>query len=325
LGVVRNFAIIKNNEPYNNKKQSNITKPQEEKMSKRIVFIGLIMVLLLSSCTLPGGKAAKEEDPTAAPVAEQPVQPTQPQEPAAPAQPEPTMAPAEPIAAVAEPTAAETPKKAGFDFRDEFDLPNDNFTDDYIVTTQATTRDRMFTKPSVVQDGIMEFMLKDAETYIYKFVNGSMAEDVTVEAKWISKGQSLNGIALVCRASEDMSSWYEARISAQGDWSILHYDKSIKDADPYANPYVTIKKGVAKHKLVKPAGDNISKFSCVGPTLSYEINGLKGCIDPSRDPKEACKTTNNEIKGGGMVGLGVMSSTFLPAQIDFDYFAATTP
>ncbi|HEX7556235.1 MAG TPA: hypothetical protein VF338_06395 [Leptolinea sp.] len=301
-------------------------------MSKRIVFSGLIMVLLLTSCVLPGGKAAKVEDPTAEPAAAQPAQPVQPQEPAAPTQPEPASAVAEPTAKVVEPaadaakpTAEETPKKAGIDFRDEFDLPNDNFTDDLIVTTQATTRDRMFTKPSVVQDGIMEFMIKDAETYIYKFVSGSMAEDVTVEAKWISKGQSLNGIALVCRASEDMSSWYEARISAQGDWSILHYDKSIKDSDPYANPYVTLKKGVAKHKLVKPAAANISKFSCVGPTLSYEINGLKGCIDTSRDPKEGCKTTNNDIKGGGMVGLGVMSSTYLPAQIDFDYFAATTP
>jgi hypothetical protein len=313
---VKSGRLIKVNyrEPHYGQKQSNITKPQEEKMLKRIVFIGLIMVMLLSSCVLPGGKAAKEEDPTAAPVAEQPVQPTQPQEPAAPAQPEPTLAPVEPIAVVAEPTAEETPKKAGFDFRDEFDLSNDNFSEDVITTTQAVTRDQMQTQASAVQDGILEFKIRDNETYIYKFVNGSNAEDVVVEAKWKSNGQSLNGAALLCRASEDYTSWYELRMSSQGEWQLLRYDKSIRDNDPYKNPYVSIKKGQTKMKLVRVSGDNVSKLSCVGPKITYEINGQK-----------IVETANNDIKGGGLVGIGVMSQAYLPVVIQWDYLSISAP
>ncbi len=136
----------------------------------------------------------------------------------------------------------------------------------------------MQTEPSTVQDGILEFKIRDNETYIYKFVNGSMAEDVVIEAKWNSKGQSLNGIALICRASEDNSSWYEARISSQGEWQFLHYDKSIRDNDPFKNPYVTIKKGVRQNRnWSDPSGDNVSKFTCAGPKLTYEINGTEDC------------------------------------------------
>lgn len=275
-------------------------------MQKKMILLGMAVIFLLTSCALPGGSTAKSEEPTKAPAKEAQQQPPPTQEPQQPAP--------QKEASTQATATQEKPAAAGLNFRDEFDLPNDNFTDDLIVTTQAVTRDRMQTPPSAVQDGILEFNIRDAETYIYKFVKGSTANDVVIEAKWISKGQSLNGIALVCRAAEDNSSWYEARVSAQGDWAILRYDKSIKDADPFKNPYVTLKKSVAKPKLVRPAGDNVSKFSCVGSKLTYEINGTK-----------LVETANNDIKGGGMVGLGVMSSTYLPAQIDFDYFSATTP
>jgi hypothetical protein len=275
-------------------------------MQKKIVLLGLAVIFLLTSCALPGGNSTKEEEPTQAPAKEE-VQVEQPKE-------EPKTQPEAPAEEVAEPTAEEAAAPEGLNFRDEFDLSNDNFTDDFILTTQAANRDLVQTEPSTVQDGILEFRIRDAETYIYKFVKGSVAEDAVIESKWISKGQSLNGIALVCRAAEDNSSWYEARISAQGDWQILRYDRSIKEADPFKNPFVTVKKGVAKPKLVRPAGDNVSKFSCVGTKLTYEVNGTK-----------LVETNNNDIKGGGMVGIGVMSSTFLPAQILFDYYSATTP
>ncbi len=280
-------------------------------MFKKIVLLGLAVIFMLTSCALPGGSSAKEEEPTQAP-AKQEAQVEQPKEEPV-SQPE---APAEaaPAEAAAEPTAEEDAAPEGLNFRDEFDLANDNFTDDFVLTTQAPNRDQMQTESSTVQDGILEFRVRDNETYIYKFVKGSAAEDSVIESKWISKGQSLSGVALICRAAEDNSSWYEARVSAQGDWQILRYDRSIKEADPFKNPFVTIKKGVAKPKLVRPAGDNVSKFSCVGTKLTYEINGTK-----------LVETNNNDIKGGGMVGLGVMSSTYLPAQILFDYYSATTP
>lgn len=292
----------------------------EEKMLKKIVLLGMAMVFLLSSCALPGGSSAKSEEPTQVPAKEE-VQVEKPAKaPTAEEAPPEEVAPEEvapkeeaPAEQAPEPTVEED-AASGVDFRDEFDLPNDNFTEDFILTTQAGNRDLMITEPSSVQDGILDFKIRDAETYIYKFVNGSMAEDVAIEAKWISKGQSLNGIALICRAAEDNSSWYEARISAQGNWQIMQYDKSIRDANEFKNPYKELKKGVSKKGLIKPARDNITKFTCQGTTLTFELNGT-----------ELGHTDNGAIKGGGLVGLGVMSSTFLPAQIDFDYFSTTAP
>jgi hypothetical protein len=282
-------------------------------MSKRIVFVGLILVLLLSACGLPGGKTAKAEEPVAAPTVEaqlaQPVEPTLPP-PTVEVAP-PTAEPVEP----AEPAPTEEPAQPeGFNFREEFDLGNDSFSEDIITTTQATTRDRMQTEPSSVQDGILKFNIRDNETYIYKFVNGSSTVDSIIEAKWKSNGQSMNGVSLLCRAAEDYSSWYEFRMSSQGEWNMLRYDKSIRDNDPYKNPYVTLKKGLAKSKLVRVSGDNTSKFSCIGSKLTYEINGTK-----------VMETNNNDIPSGGMVGLGSMSAVYLPVVIMWDYFSVTTP
>lgn len=299
-------------------------------MSKKLVFIGLILMLVLSSCALPGGKAAKAEESVEAPVSQpvqpaqpaEPAQPAQPAEPAQPAQPEPTMeqAPAEPAAA--EPAAAQPqaeqptaePTAGGFTYHDDFDQENDSYTEDTITTTQAVTRDQVQTEPSTVQDGILTFNIRDNETYIYKLIKGSMTENAVIEAKWKSNGQSLNGVALLCRASEDFSGWYEFRMSAQGEWQLLQYDKSIRDNDAYKNPYVMIKKGQAKQKLVRVTGDNVSKFTCNGNKLSYEVNGTK-----------IVETTNTKLKGGGLVGIGVMSSTYLPVIIQWDYLDVKQP
>ncbi|NMB54591.1 MAG: hypothetical protein GYA15_07805 [Leptolinea sp.] len=304
-------------------------------MSRKVILIGLILVLALSSCSFFVGKKEEVKEPAAVePTVAQPVQkvqpveqaqpvqvsqqvePMQPVEPAQPVEP----VPAEPVAPPpteppAEPAPTEQPAApAGYTFRDDFDIANDNFTEDFITTTQAVTRDRMQTQPSVVQDGILTFNIRDNETYIYKFVKGSNTVDSVIEAKWKSNGQSMNGVSLICRAAEDNSSWYEFRLSSQGEWNLLRYDKSIRDNDPYKNPYVTIKKGLAKLKLVRVSGDNVSKFTCAGSKLTYEVNGTK-----------IAETSNNEIPGGGMVGLGSMSAVYLPVVIQWDYFSVTPP
>lgn len=280
-------------------------------MLKRSIFVVMILVVMLSACGLPGGKSAKAEEPVVAPTTV--AQLAQPAEPTAP--PPPTAEVIPPTAEPVEPPPTEEPAEPeGLNFREEFDLGNDSFSEDIITTTQATTRDRMQTEPSSVEDGILKFNIRDNETYIYKFVNGAITDDAIIEAKWKSNGQSMNGVSLICRASEDYSSWYEFRMSSQGEWSMLRYDKSIRDNDPYKNPYVTIKKGLAKSKLVRVSGDNVSKFSCIGPKLTYEVNGTK-----------IMETNNNDIPSGGMVGLGSMSAVYLPVVILWDYFSVTTP
>jgi hypothetical protein len=284
-------------------------------MSKRLVFIGLILVLVLSACALPGGKTAKAEEP----VAEEPVaaEPVQPAEPAQPAQAEPTVEEVVAEPPTAEPAAPEPTveeQAAGFSFRDDFDMENDNYSEELYTTTQAVTVDQMRTEPPLIQDGIMEWKISDNETFAYKFLNGSMTEDAVIEAKWKSNAHSLNGVALLCRVSEDKTGWYEFRISSQGEWQLLQYDKSIRDNDPFKNPYVTIKKGQAKQKLVRVSGDNVSKFTCAGSKLTYEVNGLK-----------LVETTNTKIKGGGMIGIGTMSSTYVPVVIQWDYLSVEPP
>ncbi len=303
-------------------------------MSKRLFIIGLILIMVLTSCTLPGGRSSKSEAPVEEPVAAEPVvaEPVV-AEPVVeePAQPEPTVEEvvveepvveeptAEPVVeeptaepVVEEPVVEEQPQ--GFDFRDDFDEENDYYSDVLYTTTQAVTVDQMQSEDPLVQDGIMDWKIRDNETYAYKFINDSIVEDVVIEAKWKSNGQSLNGVALLCRASEDYSGWYEFRMSAQGEWQLLQYDKSIRDNDPYKNPYVTIKKGVAKQKLVRVTGDNVSKFTCSGSKLTYEINGT-----------EIVQTSNTKIKGGGLVGIGVMSAMYLPVVIQWDYLSVTQP
>jgi hypothetical protein len=280
-------------------------------MFKKVILVLIAFMFLLSSCALPGGSKKEEPAPVKEEaVVEEPVQ--EPMEEVAMEEPVEEVLDEEPTQE--EVVADEPAEEDGVNFRDDFDIPTDSWSDDFILTTQAPNADQIQTQPSEVQDGVLMWKIRDKETFIYKWVNDSMAEDVVIESKWVSKGQSQNGIALLCRVSEDKSSWYEARISAQGDWQVLKYDRSIRENDAYKNPFVTIKKGVAKLKLVRPTSDNITIFSCVGPKLTFEVNGTK-----------LVETNNVDLKGGGMVGMGVMSSHLVQAQIDFDYFSASAP
>jgi hypothetical protein len=199
---------------------------------------------------------------------------------------------------------------ASTSFTEEFDLSNKDWTDDYWVTTQAPQY-RELTKPSMVIDGILSFNLVDNETYIYKFHNGDAGQDVTIETKFINKGQPNNGVALVCRVAPDYSSWYEARVSAQGKWSITRYDRSLKENED-KNPYVLQKEGVMRPKLVTPMKPNTVNFACIGTKLTLTVNG-----------EEVYTRNTNELMQTGLVGLGVMSYNNLPVMIDIDYFKLT--
>ncbi|HEX7556283.1 MAG TPA: hypothetical protein VF338_06640, partial [Leptolinea sp.] len=84
-------------------------------MSKKVIFIVLILVFVLSACSLPGGKTAKTDAPVVEPTVEQPAQqelPAQPaqEQPAAVAQPvQPAQEQPAEVAQPAQPTAAEKP------------------------------------------------------------------------------------------------------------------------------------------------------------------------------------------------------------------------
>lgn len=273
-------------------------------MKHRIVLLTVVLALILSSCVLPGGKTA---EPTAAPVP-----PTAaPAEPTNPPPPPPTAEPAAPVVDTAPTEEAAPADDSGGNFTEEFDLTNEDWSKDTWITTQAPQY-REETKPSMVSDGILEFKLSDKETYIYKFHNGDVGQDVTIETKFVSKGQPNNGVALVCRVAPDLSTWYEARISPQGKWSIYLYDRSLKE-DQDKNPYVPQKEGVMRPKLVFPVKNNVVNFSCIGTKLTLTVNG-----------EEVYTRNSNELMESGMVGLGVMSYDNLPVIVNFDYYSLTS-
>jgi hypothetical protein len=276
----------------------------------RTVLLTVILALILSSCVLPGGKTA---EPTVAPLppTAAPAEPTNPPPPPPTAEPAAPAAPAAPAVDTA-PTAEAAPADTGGgNFTEEFDLANEDWSKDTWITTQAAQY-REETKPSMVSDGLLEFHLNDKETYIYKFHNGDVGQDVTIETKFVSKGQPNNGVALVCRVAPDLSTWYEARVSPQGKWSITLYDRSLKENED-KNPYIPQKEGVMRPKLVFPTRPNTVKFSCVGTKLTLTVNG-----------EEVYTRNSNELMESGMVGLGVMSYDNLPVIVDFDYFSLTS-
>jgi hypothetical protein len=264
----------------------------------RIVLPIILIALILSSCSLPGGKAEEPTPPPAPPVAEPTIPPPPPAEPAALVE-----APTAEAAPTEEPTA----EPVSASFREEFDLANEDWSKDYWVTTQAPQY-REITKPSMVIDGILSFIIQDKETYIYKFHNGDVGQDVTLETKFLSKGHPNNGVALVCRVAPDYTSWYEARISPQGKWSIYRYDKALKENED-KNPYVPLKEGVMRPKLVSPMKPNTVNFSCIGTKLTLSVNG-----------EEVYVSNNNELMQTGMVGLAVVSYDLIPVQLEFEYF-----
>lgn len=271
-------------------------------MKLKTVLPVILILVILSSCSLPGGKTEEPTQPPPPPAAEPTTPPPPPEEPAAPVEPPP----AEP-AVVEEPMA----EPVSASFREEFELPNEEWSDDYWVTTQAPQY-REITKPSMVIDGLLEFNIQDKETYIYKFHNSDAGQDVSLETNFLNKGHPNNGVALVCRVAPDYSSWYEARVSPQGKWTIYRYDKARKEFED-KNPYIPLKEGVMRAKLALPMKPNTFNFSCIGTKLTLTFNG-----------EEVYVSNNNELMQTGLVGLGVMSYDLMPVQVEFNYFDLTS-
>jgi hypothetical protein len=192
-------------------------------------------------------------------------------------------------------------------FTDTFDLSNTSWTDTVTATTQAKPG-LVFSKIAV-DNGFWVFTMLDKETYDYKFYKTAMPANVTMELKFYNTGTIPNGVALICRASSDYTSWIEFRVSSQGNYDIFHYDKSLQTQ--YKNPYIDYVKGSADRNVISPlpSVENDIKASCVGPNLTLIMND-----------KQTVTTEQNDIMSGGLVGLGVMSYDQLPVIMKIDSF-----
>lgn len=194
--------------------------------------------------------------------------------------------------------------------QDSFDS-SENWLAAQTVTTQAQVG---AAKTSVeVKDGTLNFDIPDKETYIYTFYKKSQKPDVSIEALFESTGLSSNGIALICRAAEDYSTWYEARVSASGMYYLYKYDAALKDLGQ--NRYVKLTAGTAPKNTILTTKSNSLKFTCEGSQLTLEINGGKFVTTQE----------NADLSGEGLVGIGTMSFDQTPVRVKFDNFKISNP
>jgi hypothetical protein len=189
-------------------------------------------------------------------------------------------------------------------FSETFDQPNDHWTDALIVTSQASGHDPFY-KVSL-EAGRMKFAIQDKETYIYKFFKPSLESTSSITVTYEYRTLANNGVALVCMADADMTAWYEARlISGESKYSLYVYNQ--REKDQIKNPYTLLTEGILTTKEFSPAKSNTVTFTCTDHQLKLDLNdGSKVITQPVRD----------NLKGS-QVGIGVMSFSSLPVNIDF--------
>ncbi len=160
------------------------------------------------------------------------------------------------------------------------------------------------------QSNSLTFTLKDLETYVYKFYDKDVYEDVNVTTTMSNLGDNSNGVALVCRASD--LGWYEFRASSGGTYEIFLYDQKTKDQG--ANPYKLLASGGSG---LIGARTNKLMFSCKGTSLKIFSGDQE--IKLSSGPLEDSTFTK------GKVGVGVMSFKRVPVKISFENVSIAKP
>ncbi len=155
---------------------------------------------------------------------------------------------------------------------------------------------------------VLNFTLRDVETYVYRFYDKSEFDDVTVESQITNLGDNKNGISLVCRANSD--GWYEFRVSSGGTYEVFRYEQKLKDRKQ--NPYTLLASGGSG---LLPSKSVSVKFVCAGNTLHLYANGEE--IKPYQGVVEDSTFTK------GKIGLGVMSFDRVPVKVDFGKVSIT--
>ncbi len=192
---------------------------------------------------------------------------------------------------------------------DDFSQTVDGWEDVHVVTSQAVGKPK---SAASLKEGMLVFDFQDMETFLYKFFGKASTADVVIEVKAQGTGKLQNGIALVCRAKEDKTAWYEARVSSVSKYGIYRFDQSLRDAGK--NPYALIKEGGLPVDVFGPTKENVVRFTCQGDQLKLEVNG-----------NELTTVQDANLSEGGLPGVGAMSSNELPVSVRFDYFSYGQP
>jgi len=275
------------------------------KRTKVLVLLVLSLTVLLA-CSV-GGFGGNEEEP----VAEIPTLAPPPTE--APVEPPPPP-PAEEVAPAEEAPAEEAPVEeapaAG---------PFVGSDATWVEFVAAGDSSKEF---GTQLGGRFVFDLPSAETYSYAFAEGADFGDVFVEVDVETVVADNNGIAVVCRQSDN--GWYELRIATRGpntgSYQMFRYDPSLLSRNQV--PYVNLLKNLTKVNTPDIVNGvlkiNTVGFSCKGEELRVFINGVEQL------PPDKTVITDDRLDSGS-VGFGSMSFSAGPVQTEFllDSFTAT--
>lgn len=262
---------------------------------KKVLLYPLFIFLFVSlACGFGGGD---EEPPTTEPPAIPTVVELPPTEP-----PEiPTeMPPTEPPEV---PTPIPTEQEASSEETEETDQTSAG-SGEWSTWVAAGDKTKQFANLS---GNLLKIKLPSAETYAYAEIIDANYTDVYVEAEVETLNGGTNGLAVLCRSSED--GWYEVRIHtigskdySAGSFQVYRYDSSLLDQKK--NPYVNLLPDLIKLNSVDIInGYKVNKVGllCEGNQFKVFINGkvqmLKG---------EELVMTDNAFPAGS-VGVGAMS------------------
>lgn len=174
--------------------------------------------------------------------------------------------------------------------------------EDQLIWSQSNGKFRLEIQPP--NDTNFAFFRKDTS---YK--------DVIVQAEVENYGQLDNATSLMCRASD--AGWYELRISSQGYYELLRYDKYL--ADEGKNAYTSFVEGRMGSTLINSGlGKNVFALSCTGNQLTVFINGEQ----VYKDKRPLAIEDNTYLQG--TVGFGALSYG-KEVDITFNYFETLKP
>ena len=174
--------------------------------------------------------------------------------------------------------------------------------EDQLIWSQSNGKFRLEVQPP--NDTNFAFFRKDTSY-----------ENVIVQAEVENYGQLDNATSLICRASD--AGWYELRISSQGYYELLRYDKYL--ADEGKNAYTNFVEGRIGSTLINSGLDkNVFALSCVDNQLTVFINGEQ----VYKDKRPLAIEDNTYLEG--TVGFGVLSYG-KEVDITFNYFETLKP
>jgi hypothetical protein len=277
-------------------------------MNKKILLLMSILLLISVACSFSGAK--NNSEPV---VVIQTVVVTEAAAVPAPTDP-PAVEEAVEVPTVEEPAAEEQTTSGNAYYTDSFDGDTSSW---YTwVSAGDASRNYSQTKP-----GTIVMSLPSQETYAYFANEDYEYDDVYVEAEMAATVYGDNGLAVLCRISED--GWYEVRFHTTGQYAgsfqMYRYDQILKDEGK--NPYVNIMNGLERVNTVNILNGNktnIVGLRCVGENITPIINGVAQTL-----PKEV--PIKDDYLTSGQIGVGAMSFSNGKVEVEIDSVTVQQP